>query len=892
MAAIMADSQSLLGQTISHYRILEKLGGGGMGVVYKAEDARLRRLVALKFLPNDVATDPQSLARFQREAQAASALNHPNICTIYDIGESNSRAFIAMEYLDGATLKHRIQQQPLGIDEILDLGIQVADGLEAAHAKGIVHRDIKPANLFVTNLRHIKILDFGLAKVSGRNVVAPPDLTAATVDAQEEILTSPGAAVGTVAYMSPEQVRGETLDVRSDLFSFGLVVYEMATGRMAFPGHTSGVISEAILNRTPTPALRLRPDLPERLGEIISKALEKDRDLRYQTAAEIRADLRRLKRDSDSNQSNFLPTTTATRSPDEIKSGVGRRLSWVIVLALGSALVVGVVWWTQPKVQPQVTAVVQLTDDGDEKSGPLVSDGIRVYFMEEHAGSSVITQVSASGGETSQVATKYSNTHLADLAPDASGFLVQVGRGRILPTWIQPLPAGEPQRVGAIEASRGGAFFPDGQRIVYTKGKTLYVADKDGSNERKLADIPDNLRWPRVSPDGRRVRVSATTYMNSSTSLWEVGEDGKNIRELLKGWHEPPYECCGNWTADGKYFVFQSTRSGRADIWAIADRDGFLRRSKADPDPVRLTNGPMSYQSPLPSRDGKQIFVTGTKKRSELVRYDERSKEFVPYLSGISVLESYFSPDGQWVAYLSNPDHVLWRMRTNGTEKLQLTAPPLEGAEPRWSRDGKKIALAGRAPGKGMGIFVLAVEGGPARRVADGEIPSWSPDGNTLSYTVRIFPTQSGVTSRTEIHAIDLRTAKDSVIPDSEGKFGALWSPDGKFLLATSGPVGDLLLFDLQSQKWSEFAKGAFVNWEWSGDAKYVYCVDSGSGASTALRIRVADKHAEVITDLKNIRRVDDSFLGYWAGVAPDGSLLIARDVGTQEIYALNVKWP
>jgi serine/threonine protein kinase/Tol biopolymer transport system component len=885
----MPDSSSLIGQTLSHYRILEKLGGGGMGVVYKAEDTRLHRLVALKFLPDDVAKDPQALARFHREAQAASALNHPNICTIYDIGENNGRAFIAMEYLDGATLKHRIQQQPLGIDEILDLGIQVADALDAAHAKGIVHRDIKPANLFVTHPGRLKILDFGLAKVSGRNLVEPPDMTAATVDTPDENLTSPGAAVGTVAYMSPEQVRGEKLDVRSDLFSSGVVLYEMATGRMAFPGHTSGVIFEAILNRTPTPPLRLRPVLPPRLEEIINKALEKDRELRYQTAAELRTDLKRLKRDSDSSRSSVLPTTITASSPDEIKASTRRGVNWIIGAALGIALLAGIVWWTRPKAQPQVTAVVQLTDDGYQKSGPLVSDGIRVYFMEQHAGSWVITQVSASGGETAQVATKYPNTYLDDLAPDASGLLVQVGTAEISPVWIQPVPAGEPQRVGTIEASLGGTFFPDGQRIVYTRGKTLYVAGKDGTNEQKLADIPDYPLWPRVSPDGRRIRLTAA-YMDASMSLWELGEDGKNVHELLKGWHGPPYECCGSWTTDGKYFVFQSRRSDGVDIWAIAEGDRFLKRSKAEP--IRLTNGPLWYQDPLPSRDGKQIFVTGTKKRSELVRYDERSKEFVPYFSGISVVEFYFSPDGQWVAYLSYPDHTLWRMRANGTEKLQLTSPPLEGAEPRWSPDGKKIAFGGRAPGKGNGVFVVAADGGPIQRIAEGGPVSWSRDGNILAYNVWNSPASSGVTGKLEVHTIDLRTRKDSLIPDSEGKLGPLWSPDGKFLMASTGQVGDLLLYDFQTQKWSELAKGTFVNWEWSQDSKYVYCVDSGPGEAKALRIRVADKHTEVITGLKNIRRFEDSFVGYWAGVAPDGSLLFTRDVGTQEIYALNIKWP
>jgi serine/threonine protein kinase/Tol biopolymer transport system component len=762
----------MLGKTVSHYRILSKLGGGGMGVVYKAEDTKLRRFVALKFLPEELSKDHQALERFQREARAASALDHPNICTIHEIGEHEGQPFIVMQYLEGQTLKQRLAGKPLRTDEILDLAIQIADALEAAHSKGVIHRDIKPANIFVIpqgGTARAKVLDFGLAKLLPSRRPAPVGETTAeaTTETSGGYSTSSGLVLGTLAYLSPEQARGEKLDARTDLFSFGVLLYEMATGRPAFTGATTAVIHDAILNRVPISPVRLNPELPAKLEEIINKALEKDREVRYQSAADVGTDLKRLKRDTDSGRAvaaippaesptpEGTPSLRGDSSDSQVIAGLVKRHKKTIIALMAAVLVIAAALIyalyraaSGAPASPAALEFTLVTGSSDVRQADISPDGKYVAYVRETAGKQSLWLKQLATESNVQIAT-LGEDQCPGLAFSPDGSYVYFVRQKPLEPngdlYQVPFLGGTPKKMLA-GISGPPAFSPDGQRIAFVRIAinefSLLTASQDGSGERALASYKETgwsdtqrVAW---SPDGKTL---AFAHFSPQPVLTTIGAEG--------GPAQPVAGAYWNWISDltwlpgSRHLIVAGSVQGesgtvaRSQLYEVSVDGGGVRQ---------LTHDLLRYAGVRAGPDGKTLLalqeqILATVQVATPGKESEASTLSAGNQNGDGDNGLAWTPDGK-IVYCSvhNGGNDLWKMEPDGSNPQRLTNNDAYSGSynPVVSPRGDFVAFVQHDRNNRHNVWRVDMDGANLKQLTPGRSdggPAVSPDGRWVVFS-------------------------------------------------------------------------------------------------------------------------------------------------------------
>ncbi|MGB6678385.1 MAG: protein kinase [Terriglobales bacterium] len=891
----------MIGQTISRYRILEKIGGGGMGVVYKAEDVTLDRFVALKFLPESVAKDSQALLRFQREAKAASALNHPNICTIYEIDDQHGPAFIAMEFLEGVTMKHRITGKPIPIEVLIDLAIEITDALDAAHSKGIVHRDIKPANIFITERGHAKILDFGLAKVAAPVGGVDQQAGGNTLTAAEN-LTSPGATVGTIAYMSPEQARGEDLDARTDLFSFGVVLYEMATARQAFSGGTSAVVFDSILHKAPVSPVRLNPEIPAELDRIINKALEKDRDLRYQSAAELRSDLKRSKRDTSSGRvmaasqsardfvqssanSGTLPAKEK-HSPRNLYMGA---LAFLLLLVLG-----GVAAYFLRGSSSGPTKVVQISHWNKPMNGAVLSpDGHTVAFTSPADGFDQIFIMLATGGDPLQLTNDPVTKIVNAFSPDGTQiyFTGVFSRSEIhtLPTLGGASTVVATGNSLAISADGNSLYFVGvsaNDSGTFGRQAGIHRKPRSGTGEDVIFRAPAGLTPQHILPfpDGKELLVLAgndTIFGSTVLALFRVNvatQDSNKVGELSGS----PTGLV--WSDPGKTLLCSRTINGVTNIWEYRLSDGSLKQ---------VTTGAGPDLSPMPAAAQKGIYFVNGKRSGALSVYNTQTKKSSDILQELGT-QPALSWDGRRVAYVvlsgNAQEGDLWISDIDGSNRVKL-ASGTQLVTAAFNSDGSKFMFGVRENGT-QKFYIIRSDGTGLRQVPwsgiSGGYGTASPDPNFLYL---------GGWEHDFSRVITWKVAADGSSADKVADgCGAAWdsSPDGLYLLTSLNP-------GTQSAGVSEFslAEGKCISLvpdlntlvvHFASDGKSILYFTPGRGESAIYRQPWHD--GKLTGPAVPAVKLPFSFRADYAGNAYDFSkdlstVVYARPSGQADLYLL-----
>ncbi len=850
--------EDLSGRAIGPYKVLGRLGAGGMGVVYKASDSRLGRDVALKVLPAEVVGDASRRQRFEKEARAVAALNHPNIVAVFDVGTEEGICYIVSELVDGEPLcKTRF-----GLRKTLDIAVQIAGGLAAVHEAGIVHRDLKPDNILLTRDGRVKIVDFGLAQVRAGQTgeEATPEMLSER--------TEPGMVMGTASYMSPEQAEGKPVDARSDVFSFGSVLYEMLSGRKAFKGESVVSTLAAILHSDPAP---LGDEVPQDLERIVARCLRKDPARRWQSMAEVKVALEDVKAESESVR------LAAAEKPARARA----RLWWAAGVLIAAILVTGL--WPVPAPKVRVT---QLTTGVYRASDNVTVHAGRILYTAWDTG---FWSVSSEGGESRPERMPFLN-------PECHAELRQVNprQGAILifnwtldylreEMWLAGFDGSKPRRIGELVTFNTYSVSPNLKTLLRATEEGLFARPVNGGPERLLARIdwkqPSTTFW---HPSGER--IGFVVLKDGPPKLWEIKTDGTGLRPML-----PEFQAeqeGGSWSPDGERLYFAS----QGELYVRGSRRwlGWMRR----PQPQRLTAGSVAYYSPIGDpMDPRVIYAIGWLRHGEAMKLNRQTGVFEPYLDGLSADCLDYSPDGQWIAYVSYPAMELWKCRRDGSDKV-LLEDSLDIYMPRWSPDGKRLAFAATRKGGAwtdlFRIYTIAVEGGKAEPVkgvnGPGFDPNWSPDGKKLVFApwdwLGLVPMQDR-----RVSIVDLATGAVQMVPGSEQVFSPRWSPDGKHLVALGARTA---LYDFETRRWTYVDAEGFGFPIWSKDSRYVYGFRQQL-PSALVRLDVATRKAAEIRTVKEFRLTGS--LGRGASWTPEGEAVVLSDLSTSEVYRIDVDW-